>query len=78
MEFRPIKAKDKEVFDKYLSQIDGADILDGLYWTNDTKDGTMDTHRIAYGYINGEFINEPTPIENKCKIRYHYYISLKQ
>ena len=66
------------VLNKYLSQIDGADILDGLYWTNGTKDGTRDTHRIACGYVNGEFIKEPTPIENKCKIRYQYYIWLQQ
>ncbi|MBO7607503.1 MAG: hypothetical protein J6T28_07790 [Paludibacteraceae bacterium] len=66
------------VLNKYLGQIGGADLLDGLYWLGNKHDmsliGLADTHRAAIGY-DGVSTN---PIETKCKIRYMYFVEVDE
>lgn len=66
------------MLNKYLGQIEGADLLDGIYWLGYDNGlellGLADTHRKAIGY-NGVSIN---PIDAKCKVRYIYYVEVDE
>lgn len=56
------------VLNKYLHQINGADLLEGCYWTNYQASGTQDTHRYRFCY--DDYRNYS--IDNACKTRYCY------
>ncbi|MBP5421086.1 MAG: hypothetical protein J6Y78_01460 [Paludibacteraceae bacterium] len=62
------------LLNNYLSQIEGADLLSGLYWTKTYINGSQDTHRNVMGYVDGNFVEESIPMNETSKIRYYYTI----
>lgn len=65
------------VLNKYLTQIEGADLLEGVYWSKFAYSGYADTHRLAFGDFGGTITNKNTPIEENHKIRYYYTIGIR-
>lgn len=62
---------------KYLIQIKGADLLEGVYWSRFASSGYRDTHRLAFGEFDGVITSKNTPIEENRKIRYYYSIEIR-
>lgn len=63
------------LINSYLRQIEGADQLDGFYWTRVSVYGKRDTHRTLYGYEKVAILKDSEVTEKIGKIRYVYNIS---
>lgn len=73
---------EKLILNQYLSQIEGADLLEGIYWKNTDTSwmGLADTHRSVVS-MDDEYsvygvINRVEPISNLYKVRYSYRVRI--
>lgn len=65
------------LINSYLEQIEGADKLEGTYWTKRYPNGKKDTHRRVFSFDKVPVFEDSLVTESAGKIRYIYEITSK-